>query len=59
MAFKDFDPDLLAQAQGDRTLRRLETEIVRLAKSLKISEDDEGGVTVCTSSLGGSWDRLV
>lgn len=39
-AFKDFRPDLLEQAQSDRTLRRLEPPIVKLAKSLQIAGDD-------------------
>ncbi|CAM9310230.1 unnamed protein product [Laminaria digitata] len=40
-AFKDLRPDLLSQVQQDRTLRRLETVIVRLAKSLRVPGDDE------------------
>lgn len=44
MAFKDYRPDLLMKAQNDRTLHRLETAIVRLAKSLRIpGDEDEGG----------------
>lgn len=42
-AFKDLRPDLLTQVQQDRTLRRLDTVIVRLAKSLRLPGDDEGG----------------
>lgn len=44
-AFKDYNPELLQQVQEDRTLLRLETPIVRLAKSLRIpgDEGEEGG----------------
>ncbi|CAM9195867.1 unnamed protein product [Ectocarpus sp. 12 AP-2014] len=43
IAFKDSRPDLLMEAQKDRTLHRLETAIVRIAKSLRVpgDEDDE------------------
>ncbi len=41
MAFKDYRQDLLEKIQADRTLHRLETAIVRIAKSLRVS-DDEG-----------------
>eukprot|EP00904_Undaria_pinnatifida_P001671 jgi/Undpi1/11504/HiC_scaffold_30.g13801.m1 len=44
-AFKDLRPDLLTQVQQDRTLRRLDTVIVRLAKSLRLPGDDEEGNT--------------
>lgn len=40
-AFKDCRPDLLRQAQNDRTLRRLETAIVRIAKALTVPGDEE------------------
>lgn len=44
MAFKDYRPDLLAKVQNDRILHRLETAIVRLAKSLRVpGDEDEGG----------------
>ncbi|CAN0285994.1 unnamed protein product, partial [Hapterophycus canaliculatus] len=42
-AFKDFRPDLLRQVQNDRTLRRLETAIVRIAKSLSVLGEEEDG----------------
>lgn len=55
IAFKDYRPDLLRKVQGDRTLHRLETAIVRLAKSLRVSgdEEDEEGVCVFLFSVAG------
>lgn len=41
-AFRDFRLDLLAATQNDRCLRRLEPPVVKLAKSLRIDDDDEG-----------------
>lgn len=51
IAFKDSRPDLLMEAQKDRTLHRLETAIVRIAKSLRVpgdeDDEDEGVRFVC------------
>lgn len=50
IAFKDSRPDLLMEAQNDRTLHRLETAIVRIAKSLRVpgdEDDDDEGVFFC------------
>lgn len=39
-AFREFKPDLLQKAQGDRYLRRLEPSIAHLAKTLRIPGDE-------------------
>lgn len=43
-AFREYRPDLLEQAQNDRIFRRLETPVVRLARSLRIAGEDEEGM---------------
>ena len=58
-AVRDYRPDLLEQAQNDRTLRRLETPIVRLAKSLRIAGDDEGTESIVQSKKRRPVPRLL
>ena len=58
-AVRDYRPDLLEQAQNDRTLRRLETPIVRLAKSLRIAGDDEGTESIVRSKKRRPAPRLL
>ncbi|CAM9839102.1 unnamed protein product, partial [Ectocarpus fasciculatus] len=56
IAFKDCRPDLLVEAQNDRTLHRLETAIVRIAKSLRVpgDEDDEDDIIPARETPSGT-----